>query len=201
MISFVKGLLVQTNPLKVTIDVRGIGYLVFIPTHLLNQLPALNEEILLHTSFVIREFSQALYGFLSPLERDLFEVLMDVSGVGPKLALSIVSHLSLGELQQAVSNRQITTLCKVPGIGKKTAERLTIELQDKLAALIPHHAADFAIPIPMSTRDQQINDAMRALINLGYTQLAAQKAIKESLKNAPDESDVAALITSSLKHI
>lgn len=201
MISFVKGILTHTSPIKVTIDVNGIGYLIFIPTHLYNQLPSLKEEVLLHTSFVIREFSQALYGFLSPMERDMFEVLLDVSGVGPKLALSIVSHLSLKELQQAISNRQINALCKVPGIGKKTAERLTIELQDKLASLAPHHAADFAIPAPFNTRDQQINDAMRALINLGYTQLSAQKAIKESMKELPEEIDVASLITTALKHI
>ena len=201
MINFVKGILTQSTPLKVVIDVHGIGYVVFIPANSFNQLPALQSELLLHTSFVIREFSQALYGFLSPLERDLFEVLMDVSGIGPKLALSIVSHMTLSELQQAISNHQITTLCKVPGIGKKTAERLIIELRDKLSSLAPYHPSAFAIPVPISLRDQQINDAMRALINLGYTQLIAQKAIKVGLKDFPEEIDVGSLITAALKHV
>lgn len=201
MISFVKGTLVSSSAMKVVIDVNGIGYLVFIPHNIYNHLPALQSELLLHTSFVIREFSQALYGFLSPLDRDLFEVLLDISGIGPKLALSIISHMTLSELNAAISNRNITSLCKVPGIGKKTAERLTIELQDKLAALAPHHASDFPLSIQVSTRDRKINDAMCALINLGYTQMVAQKAIKQSLADFSEDIDVAALITASLRAV
>jgi len=201
MISFIKGILIHTSPMKAVVDVHGIGYAVNIPANIFNNLPPVQSEVLLHTSFVIREFSQALYGFLSAQDRDLFEVLLDISGIGPKLALSLVSHLTPGELHAAVTNKEISSLCRVPGIGKKTAERLIIELRDKLSPFVPHHASDYAIPAAASRRDQHISDAMRALINLGYTQVAAQKAIKHSLKDFPEEINVAALITTSLKHI
>lgn len=201
MISFVKGTLFQSTPLKVIIDVHGIGYEIAIPSHIFNQLPPLQSELFLYTSFVIREFSQTLYGFLSEQEKDLFEVLLDISGIGPKLALSVVSHLPLRELQLAITNRDMTQLCKVPGIGKKTAERLIIELRDKLTALAPHHPSQFAIPIATNPQDQHIHDAMLALINLGYTQIAAQKAIKQSLKELPKDVHLADLITTALKHI
>lgn len=201
MISFVKGILVHASPLSVVVDVHGIGYHISIPSNIVNQLPSLHTEVLLHTSFIVRELSHALFGFLSAQERDIFEMLLDISGIGPKLALSIVSHLSFGELQQAISNREIASLCKVPGIGKKTAERLIIELRDKLTSLCSNHPSHFAVAATLNPRDQQINDAMRALINLGYTQVVAQKAIKESLKDFSEEIPVAALITAALKNI
>lgn len=201
MIAYVKGVLVHVSAVNIVIDVHGIGYTIFIPMGLSAKLPQLQSEILLHTTFVIREFSQALYGFLSIEDKDVFEVLMEVSGVGPKLALSIIGHLSLDELHASIRQRNLTSLCKVPGIGKKTAERLCIELRDKLPMPIASASGNLSTPLPTHPFDQKISDAMRALINLGYNQLTAQKAIKQSLKDLPEEVDIALLITTALKNV
>ncbi len=201
MFSYIKGTLTYATPSFVTLESHGVGYKIFIPASLFGKLPSLESAILLHTSFVVRELSQALYGFLSQQERDLFEALMNVSGIGPKLALSIIAHLSSHDLAQAIFSHDIPTISKVPGIGKKTAERLIIEMRDKIPALISHTPSDLSIPIHSDPLAQKINDAMSALINLGYNQMIAQKAIKKTLKDFPEATDLATLITHALKHI
>jgi len=200
MIAHIKGNLVSASPSSVIIEAGGLGYKVFIPASLFGQLPALESCVLLHTSFVIRELSQALYGFLSIQERDLFDALLNVSGIGPKIALSLIGHLSVFQLQQALTQPDINILCKVPGVGKKLAERLTIEMRDKISAFLTHHPSEFALPIGFDQRSQNIQDAMSALINLGYNQATAQKAIKKTLPTLPEEFDLAALITQALKN-
>lgn len=201
MIAFIKGCLVQTNPMHIIIEANGIGYKIFIPTSVFSKLPQLHETCLLYTSFVIREMSQTLYGFLSEQERDLFEILMGVSGIGPKLALSLIGHLPLQEMSRAISSHDIITICKVPGIGKKTAERLIIELRDKFSTLFPVDRSDLAVHELDEQRSRHITDAMSALINLGYNQVTAQKAIKKTLKDFPESIDLGELITSALKHV
>lgn len=201
MIAHLKGKLVNSSPTSIIVDVGGIGYRIFIPASLCGKLPQVGEDVTLQTSFVVRELSQTLYGFLSPQERDAFEALMGVTGIGPKMALSVIGHLSLPELQRAVANADVATLSKVPGIGKKTAERLIIEMRDKLQAKFLHDPADLAVHFPTDPHSQTISDAMSALINLGYNQMTAQKAIKKSLKDMPECIDLAAIITSALKHV
>jgi Holliday junction DNA helicase RuvA len=202
MYAFIKGLLVQSSPISVIIEANGIGYRLYIPASVFGKLPQINNQVILHTSYVVRELSQTLYGFQSEIERDLFEELMGVTGIGPKMALNVIGHLSLQDLQRAVSSHDIVTLSKVPGIGKKTAERLIIEMRDKLSHLLPvGEQADRAAPMPTDLRAQKIVDAMGALINLGYNQMTAQKAIKKSLNDLPEEIDLATLITHSLKHV
>jgi holliday junction DNA helicase RuvA len=201
MFAYVKGILAQSSPLHAIVEVNGIGYHISIPASLYPKLPQIGEPIQLHTSFVIREFSQALYGFLSPNEKELFEILIDLSGVGPKTALNLIGHLPLPTLQQAVLGHDIHTLSKVPGIGKKTAERLIIELKDKLANLLPPDPSMHAVHLQSDPRSMAIKDAMSALINLGYNQVVAQKAIKKCLNDYPDHVDLASLITNALKHI
>lgn len=203
MLAYIRGELVYVSPLSVVVETHGIGYKIAIPANVFSKLPQLGESVLLHTLCVMREPSQTLYGFLSVQERDLFELLLGVSGIGPKLGLSLVGHLFLYDLRQAIVNGNIGPICKVPGVGKKTAERLIIELRDKLAGFLPNDAPmEQMHEIPQKDKNgQRISDAMSALINLGYSQAVAQKAIKKSLQGLSEESDLAMLITCSLKHI
>jgi Holliday junction DNA helicase RuvA len=150
---------------------------------------------------VVRELSHALYGFLNEKEKEIFEVLMNISGVGPKLALSLIGHLSLEQMQAAVTKPDLPTLCKVPGVGKKTAERLVVELKDKLSTFTGIDPSQLSISLGDSPETKQIQDAMSALINLGYHQSSAQKAVKQSIKDLPEKSDLAQLITTALKHL
>lgn len=201
MFAYLKGILVSSQPSQVIVEVNGIGYQLFIPCRILGQLPQLGQPVQLYTSFVIREFSQALYGFLSSQERDIFEVLMNVTGIGPKLALSLIGHLAFEELQQAVMEKDLATLCRVPGVGKKTAERLVVELKDKLPTVLVPGIAEQTTAWIGDSKIKATQDAMMALINLGYNQTTAQKAIKQSLKELSEEADLATLITTALRHV
>jgi Holliday junction DNA helicase RuvA len=201
MLTYIKGILTQSCTHHVTLETHGIGYKIHIPIHLYSGLPPLQSEMKLHTSFIIREYSQALYGFLSPNERDFFEQLLEVSGIGPKLALSLIGHLPLPDLAKAIAENNIAHLCKVPGIGKKTAERLIIELRNKIQHPTPYTSADLSLESSNDPRSQAINDAMSALINLGYNQMTAQKAIKKSMQDLSDTVTLAELITAALKSV
>ena len=198
MFAFFRGILIESSPLHCIIDVRGVGYKLFTPASALGQLPMIGNEVLLHSSFVVREMSQALYGFLTSQERDFFETLIGVTGVGPKMALGLIGHLSLRELQQAIVAGDCVVLCKIPGVGKKTAERLVVEMRDKLKGVAHPDPSSFAIQLP---KQQVCADAMSALINLGYNQATAQKAIKRSMDSLPEEVDLAVLITTALKNV
>jgi Holliday junction DNA helicase RuvA len=204
MIAYIKGIIIHASPTHVVLETGGIGYKVFIPVSALGKLPQIGETAALHTSFVIRELSQTLYGFLANDERDFFEALMGVTGVGPKLALAMIGHMSLNELQTAIRHSDIPAICRIPGIGKKGAERLVVEMRDKVhvTAVDPD---DFSIHLQRDAKtdfmSQRISDAMSALINLGYNQITAQKAIKKSLKDASEDIDLATLITTSLSHV
>jgi Holliday junction DNA helicase RuvA len=134
-------------------------------------------------------------------ERDLFDSLLGVTGIGPKLALSLIGHLPVHDLHLAISIGDIPTITKVPGIGKKTAERLIIEMRDKLPDLMPTDLSDLAVQMPSDPNARKISDAMSALINLGYNQITAQKAIKKTLSEKNDTIQLAELITYALKNV
>ncbi len=201
MYAYVKGKLTYSTPIFAVLEAAGVGYKLFIPAHVYGRLPPLGSEVQLHTSFIVRELSQALYGFLSMQERDLFEALLGVTGIGPKLALSLIGHLSVYDLHQAISIGDIPTITKVPGIGKKTAERLFIEMRDKLPGLMPTDLSDLAVQMPSDPNARKISDAMSALINLGYNQITAQKAIKKTLSEKNETIPLAELITYALKNV
>lgn len=196
MFAFIRGIIFETSPLHCILDVQGVGYKLFIPASAFGKLPVPGNEFLLHTAFVVRELSQALYGFLSVQERDLFEILLGLTGVGPKLALNIIGHLSIHELQQAVSGGDNLALCRIPGVGKKTAERLIIEMRDKLKGLSSPDFSTYAI-----NSNAQQGDALSALMHLGYSQAIAQKAIQRSLDSLSENVDLATLITTALKNV
>jgi holliday junction DNA helicase RuvA len=169
VIGQLRGLLVEKNPPQVTVDCNGVGYEVSVPMSTFYNLPGLNEKITLLTHFVVREDAQLLYGFASAAEREAFRQLIKISGVGPRTALSVLSGMSVGELAQAVTLQEAGRLVKVPGIGKKTAERLLLELKGKLGA-------DIGLPASIANDNQ--GDILQALVALGYSDKEAALALK-----------------------
>ena len=169
MIGQLKGLLAEKNPPQVTVDCNGVGYEVSVPMSTFYNLPALGQPVALLTHFVVREDAQLLYGFATASEREGFRQLIKISGVGPRTALSVLSGMSVGELAQAVTLQEAGRLVKVPGIGKKTAERLLLELKGKLGA---------DIGTPASQVNDAQNDILQALLALGYSDKEAAVALK-----------------------
>lgn len=201
MYAFVQGTLRESNPNTAVVQAHGIGYKIAIPTQTYGQLPEIGADVLLHTAYVVREFSHALYGFLLKEERDLFEELIEISGVGPKTALALISHLSLQGLQEVVLSEDLNALCKVPGIGKKTGERLLVELKnrlDKFFIQLPPSLTAAKIP---GEKGQRLQDAIKALVNLGYNPAAAQKALKKTLGDSDEVPELGTLITKTLQHL
>lgn len=195
MYAFVRGLLVQATPISAIIDANGIGYEIQVPSNLFTQLPEPGSTVLLYTSFVVREGFQGLYGFLHENEKELFNEVIEISGIGPKIALALISYFSLSQLHEVIIQEDTTALSKVPGIGKKTAERLLIELRNRLEKfflIIPLEIA------PSHSKQQNFQDALKALINLGYNRATAQKALKKTLEES-DNLGLGELIASSLK--
>lgn len=201
MYAYIRGKLTYACPSHVILETAGVGYQLLIPANLFTRLPQIGEETLLYTSFIVRELSQTLYGFSTPTEREFFEALLNVSGIGPKTALSLIGHMSLEELQQAIMHGNIPRIVKIPGIGKKTAERLVVELRDKMVAFAPSTASPDSMHGAAGPHSQKISDAMNALVHLGYNQMVAQKAIKKTLSDLPEGIELADLITHALKHI
>lgn len=192
MYEFIRGKLIETTLAYAVVETFGVGYKIYVPLdQTLGRWPSLGEELLLYTSFIVREQSQTLYGFLDRAQRDLFEILLTLSGVGPKMALSVVGFLTPGELVTAVQNEDLLLLSKIPGIGKKTAERLVLELKrkEKLFTTIRQSA-------PAAGK---VADALQALINLGYERSSAEKAVREALDKLPEKSDLSELISTALK--
>jgi Holliday junction DNA helicase RuvA len=171
MIGRLSGQLAGKAPPQVLVDVGGVGYEVDVPMSTFFNLPALGERVSLLTHFVVREDAQVLFGFLTAPERDAFRLLVKISGVGPRTALSVLSGLSVAELAQAVSLQDSARLVKVPGIGKKTAERLLLELKGKLGP-------DLALPASAAAATETGNDIVQALVALGYNEREAQAALK-----------------------
>jgi len=169
MIGKLSGTLSDKNPPQVLVDCNGVGYEVHVPMSTFYNLPGLGDKVSLLTHFVVREDAQILYGFGTPSEREAFRQLIKISGVGPRTALSVLSGMSVGELAQAVTLQEAGRLVKVPGIGKKTAERLLLELKGKLGA-------DIGAPVSAGSGAQ--TDILQALLALGYSDKEAAAALK-----------------------
>ena len=171
MIGRISGQLAGKAPPQVLVDVGGVGYEVDVPMSTFFNLPAIGERVTLLTHFVVREDAQVLFGFLTAAERDAFRQLVRISGVGPRTALALLSGLSVAELAQAVTAQDGARLTKVPGIGKKTAERLLLELKGKLGP-------DLALPAGAAAAGAAGGDIVQALLALGYSEREAQAALK-----------------------
>jgi len=170
MIGRLTGIVAEKSPPQVLIDVNGVGYELDVPMSSFFNLPGLGERVTLLTHFVVREDAQQLFGFLTPAERGAFRQLIRISGIGPRTALSVLSGLSVAELTAAISQQQVGRLVKVPGIGKKTAERLLLELKGKLGPDLGEPGAAVA--------DDAQADIVQALVALGYNEREAAAALK-----------------------
>ena len=179
MITRITGTLLAASPLSAVIETCGLAYEVHIPVTTAERLPAIGQTARLHTLVVYREDAQTMYGFASEEERDFFRLLVEkVSGIGPKTALSIFSKLSLPTLHSAIVAGDVALLAKCPGIGKKTAERLVIELRDKVGAMGTVVAPTTNTEAPVT--DNKVRDAVLALVALGYKAPDADKAVRQA---------------------
>ena len=172
MIGRLTGILVEKNPPQLLLDVQGVGYEVDVPMSTFYNLPATGERIALYTHFVVREDAHLIYGFGSEAERRAFRQLVRISGIGARTALSVLSGLSVTELAQAVTMQDTGRLIKIPGIGKKTAERLLLELRDKLGV-------DTTTAVGVHRAAPVMSDVLNALLSLGYSDKEAVAAVKK----------------------
>ena len=200
MFEYIKGTLISINPHKAVVDVGGIGYLLHIPLSAFSAMPPIGKEIIFYISSVIREDSHKNFGFLSIEERDLFEKISGISGVGPKTALALIGHLDTQALESAITTANSTILSKIPGIGKKTAERLIVELRDKVLKGLKKSPLKATPQKELSEDDQKMNDALSALMNLGYNSLQAQQALKKALSNFKETPELSILIRTALSN-
>ena len=184
MIALVRGTLAYKSIDHVIIDVGGVGYRLSIPLSTFYSLPE-TGEVSLFTHTHVREDALLLYGFLSLEEKELFIILIGISGVGPKLAVNILSHIPVGDLKRAIAEGDIKRLSALPGIGKKTAERLVLELKDKVGPINDLPASSDATSVVGSSAGALINDVISALVNLGYKENLARKVL-ENMELAPD---------------
>ena len=177
MITFLEGTLVEALPTYAVVNVHGVGYLLHIPLSSYEKLPPAGQPIKILTHLAIREDAHVLYGFATSVERDLFRLLVaHVSGIGPKTALDVLSGMSVGAFKAAVIANDAKALARIKGLGKKTAERIIVELKDKVGITAAWEAASAAnAPTPLELK---LNDAVLALIALGYKQVDAHKAVK-----------------------
>jgi Holliday junction DNA helicase RuvA len=170
MIGRLTGTLVEKQPPQLVVEVHGVGYEVDVPMSSFYNLPPVGEKVSLHTHFSVREDAQQLYGFLTLKEREAFRLLIRITGVGPRMALAVLSGLSVDDLAQAVTLQESGRLIRVPGVGRKTAERLLLELKGKLAEALPAVGAPTAVSVE--------RDALHALLALGYSEKEALPALK-----------------------
>lgn len=200
MYEYLTGQLVEKNPTALVVDVGGIGYQVQIPLSTHENLPPLGQTIRLFIQFVVREDAQIFYGFLSQEERSLFRLLISVSGIGPKTAMTVLSGLTLPQLKQAIVEGATHILSGISGVGKKTAERLVVELREKV--VLEERRSGAPLTQQMKIQDQLIEDSIQALIQLGYRKQNAKDAIEKAVKGKEaSELSVEGIIRESLKHV
>ena len=183
MIARLKGTLLEKSPTRLIVDVGGVGYDVLVPLSTFYNIGEAGSDVLLRVHTHVREDVIALYGFASAVEQDLFERLIGISGIGPKLALAVLSGIDAGELVRAIRSQDVARLVKIPGVGKKTAERIGLELKDRLPAALQPAGTAVA---QAGGGDDRRDDLLSALVNLGYQRAAAEKAIDTVLKKTPE---------------
>jgi Holliday junction DNA helicase RuvA len=198
MISFLHGTLVEALPTQVTLEVRGVGYEVLIPLSSYDKLPAPGKELKLLTHLSVREDAHTLYGFMTAAERELFRLLIQtVTGIGPKLALNVLSGISVTAFRGAVANGDIKALSQISGVGKKTAERIVVELKDKVGAAGAWEAA--SAQRALSPQDQRVNDAVLALMALGFKQIEAHDSVRKAVETLGPQAALEELVRACLK--
>ena len=197
MIAHIQGFLHFKSPEYLVIDVDGIGYQVQVPLSTFYDLPQVGTAVSLHIHTHVREDALQLYGFQSPEEKTIFVRLISVSGIGPRLAVNILSGISPGELVECLSQNNLARLISVPGVGRKTAERIMVELRDKVSSLALGH--DVTVPARTAADEAMIEDALSALLNLGYKKGMAQRAIENARQRLEGEITLESLLKESLR--
>lgn len=186
MYAYISGKLVEKRPTEVVVDVQGIGYRLHIPTSTFEHLPSADEHVRLFSYHHVREDASLLFGFYSREEKRVFEVMLAVSGIGPKLALAALSAMSPSDLRAHVVHGDTAVLTNIPGVGRKTAERLIIELRDRFADMEPLDSEVPAAAGAAGASSEARSDALAALESLGFNRASAEKNLQKVLKSNPD---------------
>jgi Holliday junction DNA helicase RuvA len=184
MIAQLSGTVAHKHGMDVVIDCHGVGYAVSVPLSTADTVPAIGERVTLFTTLVVREDAMQLYGFASTSERETFALLTSIQGIGPRTALGILSASSIADLRKAVATSNVVALTRLPGIGKKTAERLVIELREKIISVVPDSSGSISV-----SATPAIDDAVSALQALGFARAAAEKAVKAAIAAEPSASE------------
>ena len=198
MISFLRGHLASKSPTDVVVDVHGVGYAIHIPLSTFETLGSVGSEVTVHTYLHVREDALQLYGFATEAEREMFRLLISVTGIGPKMAQGILSGMGVKDIRQHIAQGNFTALTAIPGVGRKLAERLIVELREKISSVEPGSS----IVAGASEQQQHVrSEALLALTSLGYTRTAAEKALRAAILEAANaDVTVEVLIKSSLRH-
>ena len=197
MISFLRGKLISATPAQVVLDCNGVGYEIAIPLSSFDKLPAVGGDVRILTHLHVREDAHLLYGFMTEQERELFRLLLSVSGIGPKIALTVLGGMSPVALKGAIVSNDVKALSRIKGVGAKTAERLCVELRDKIGEIGVLEAA--GAKHALTAEEQKLNDAILAIVSLGYKQLEAHKAIRAAFDKLGAAATVEELVRHALK--
>ena len=198
MITFLQGKLAEVLPTQIVVGVNGIGYEVLIPLSSYDKLPQPGQEVKVLTHLVVREDAHILYGFMSSAERELFRMLINtVSGIGPEIALNILSGISVTAFRGAVANGDVKSLSQISGVGRKTAERIVVELKDKIGAAGAWEA--LSAQRALTPADQKVNDAVLALMALGFKQIEAHDSVRKAQGSLGADATVEDLVRACLK--
>jgi holliday junction DNA helicase RuvA len=197
MIEQLSGMLIEKSASSLVIDVGGVGYQVLSPSSVIARLPHPEAKVRVYIRTVVREDAITLYGFDQRRERELFDLLVTVTGVGPKLAMAILSGMSYVTLVQTICSGEAKALTVIPGLGKKSSERIILELKDKAAQI----AKDAALDMATEEAPKAAQDALSALMNLGYTRVESARAIDRAMRELPKDAPLEELITRSLRHL
>lgn len=196
MISYIRGILAEKTPARIVIETAGVGYEVLVPLSSYDALPRVGDEVLIHTHHHVREDVQQLYGFATERERQIFRMLISVSGIGPRLALGILSGASVDGITDAIVREEVEQLTLIPGIGKKTAQRLIVELKGRIA----EEEAMVVVGGGVATADSSARQAVEALIALGFTRATSKKAVEKAAGECDGKPCVEELVRSALRH-
>jgi len=197
MIAHLNGELARVEADWVVIDVNGVGYKAYLPLAVISQLPKIGGKVGLLISTIVKEDSITLYGFMEEAEQSLFELLLTVSGVGPKVALNMLSVLTVGQITGAISSERFHELNRVPGVGTKTAQRVVLELREKVTAFAWAQAEHK----PITEEQHTLNDAIEGLVALGYNRNDARVAAEEALRSIKDKRDTGSIVRAALKYL
>lgn len=200
MYQYLTGRLVEKTPASVVLEVNGVGYHLPISVTTFSSLPEPGEAVRLLTHFVVREDAHSLYGFATEEERQMFRMLLSVTGIGPKVAITVLSGTALAELKQAIVDGSLAVLTAISGIGRKTAERMIVELREKL--VVEERRVPSAAGSRAAVRQEVVEDSVRALVELGYRKQSARQAIEKALEQSDGHPlTVPELVRASLKHV